>query len=101
MKLGVLALASAAILAGTAANAGMLDVTCSVDVVVGHGSITVRECLKLERDSIIRLSKPAGADLLVQIQGVAAATGEIVVDDETTSVRIAEILPPPGTEVGS
>jgi flagellar motor switch/type III secretory pathway protein FliN len=81
--------------------AGMLDVPCEVEVIVGHGSITVRECLKLQRDSIIRLSKAAGADLLVQIQGVATATGEIVVDDDTTSVRIAEILPPPGTEVPS
>lgn len=80
---------------------GMLDVPCEVEVIVGHGSITVRECLKLQRDSIIRLSKAAGADLLVQIQGVATATGEIVVDDDTTSVRIAEILPPPGTEVPS
>ena len=81
--------------------AGMLDVRCSVDVVVGNGSITVRDCLKLQRDSIIRLAKPAGSDLQVNIQGIAAATGEIVVDDETTSVRISEILPPPGTEVGS
>ena len=80
---------------------GMLDVRCHVDVIVGHGSITVRDCLKLQRDSIIRLAKNAGADLLVQIQGVPAATGEIVIDDDTTSVRISEILPPPGTEVAS
>ena len=81
--------------------AGMLDVPCEIEVIVGHGTITVRECLKLQRDSIIRLSKAAGADLQVQVQGVAAATGEIVVDDDTTSVRIADILPPPGTEVQS
>lgn len=80
---------------------GMLDVPCEVEVIVGNGSITVRECLKLQRDSIIRLAKVAGEDLLVQIQGVAAASGEIVVDDDTTSVRIVEILPPPGTEVQS
>jgi flagellar motor switch protein FliN/FliY len=77
----------------------MLDVRCQVDVIVGTGSMTVRECLRLERDSIIRLAKPAGADLQVVIQGVPAATGEIVVDDETTTVRISEILPPPGIEV--
>lgn len=80
---------------------GMLDVTCQVDVIVGHGSMSVRECLKLERDSVIRLSTPAGSDLTVEIQGVTAATGEIVVDDDTTSVRISEILPPPGSEVQS
>jgi flagellar motor switch/type III secretory pathway protein FliN len=77
---------------------GMLDVRCQVEVIVGHGSITVRDCLKLQRDSIIRLREAAGADLLVHVQGIVAATGEIVVDDETTSVKITEILPPPGPE---
>ena len=77
---------------------GMLDVPCQVDVIVGRGTITVRECLKLQRDSIIRLDQLAGADLQVEVQGVPTATGEIVVDDEMTSVRIAEILPPRGDE---
>ena len=73
---------------------GMLDVRCQVDVIVGTGSITVRDCLKLQRDSVIRLKETAGDDLRVHVQGVVAATGEIVVDDETTSVKITEILPP-------
>lgn len=73
---------------------GMLDVRCQVEVIVGRGSITVRECLRLQRDSVIRLNETAGADLKVQVQGVVAASGEIVVDDETTSVKITEILPP-------
>lgn len=75
---------------------GMLDVRCQVDVIVGTGSITVRDCLKLQRDSVIRLRETAGDDLLVHVQGVATASGEIVVDDETTSVKITEILPPAG-----
>lgn len=77
---------------------GMLDVPCHVDVIVGRGSISVRDCLKLQRDSVIRLNQPAGEDLVVHIQGIATATGEIVVDDETTSVKITAILPPPGGE---
>ncbi len=77
---------------------GMLDVRCKVDVVVGHGSITVRDCLRLRQDSVIRLVETAGDDLVVHVQGIAAATGEIVVDDETTSVKITAILPPPGGE---
>lgn len=78
--------------------AGMLDVTCRVEVIVGSGSITVRDCLKLQRDSIIRLTQAAGSDLQVVVQGVAAATGEIVIDDDTTSVRISDVLPPPNVE---
>lgn len=79
---------------------GLLDVPCQVDVVVGYGSISVRECLKLQRDSIIRLREAAGDDLIINVQGVATAAGEIVVDDETTSVKITEILQPAGTEGG-
>ena len=77
---------------------GMLDVPCRVEVIVGYGSITVRECLELKRDSVIRLAQAAGADLQVKVQGIAAARGEIVVDDDATSVRISEVLPPPGAE---
>jgi flagellar motor switch protein FliN len=82
----------------TATYAGMLDVTCRVEVIVGTGSITVRDCLKLQRDSVVRLAQPAGSDLQVTVQGVPTATGEIVIDDDTTSVRISSVLPPPGAE---
>ena len=77
---------------------GMLDVRCQVDVLVGHGSISVAEFLKLQPDSIIRLREDAGADLLLQVHGLIAATGEIVVDDDTSSIKITEILPPPSGE---
>jgi flagellar motor switch protein FliN/FliY len=76
----------------------MLDVPCMVEVIVGTGSITVRECLQLQRDSVIRLEQPAGADLALLVEGIPAASGEIVVDDDTTSVRISAILPTPSAE---
>ncbi len=77
---------------------GMLDVPCTVEVIVGTGSITVRECLQLQRDSVIRLEQAAGTDLRLFVEGVATAAGEIVVDDETASVRISAILPTPSAE---
>ena len=80
------------------AYAGMLDVRCLVEVLVGTGSITVRDCLLLQRDSLIRLAQSAGSDLQLNVQGVPMARGEIVVDDETTTVRITEVLPPPHAE---
>jgi len=80
--------------------AGMLDVPCIVEVVVGDCSITVRDCLKLKRNSVLRLRTNAGADLSVSVQGVPVATGEIVVIDDRTAVRISHITAPPGTEVG-
>lgn len=78
--------------------AGMLDIPCSIDVIVGTGSITVRECLRLQRDSLIGLMQAAGSDLTVLVQGVPAATGVIVIEEETTSVRIAAVLAPPSAE---
>ena len=70
----------------SAVYSGMLDVTCRVDVIVGTGSITVRDCLKLQRDSIVRLTQTAGSDLQVVVQGVPTATGEIVIDEDTKVV---------------
>jgi flagellar motor switch protein FliN/FliY len=81
--------------------AGMLDVTCTVDVIVGDGTITVRDCLKLKRHSVIRLRRQAGSDLAIHVQGVPIATGEIVVVDDRTAVRISRITTPPGTEGSS
>ena len=77
---------------------GMLDVRCTVEVIVGTGSITVRDCLALQRNSVIRLQQVAGADLEVTVEGIPTAAGEIVIDDDTTSLRISEILPPPHAE---
>lgn len=81
--------------------AGLLDVRCEVEVVVGSGSITVRDCLKLQPSSVIRLMQPAGADLEVRVQGIPTATGEVVIDEDTTSVRVSDILPPPSAEARS
>jgi flagellar motor switch protein FliN/FliY len=78
--------------------AGMLDVVCRVDVVLGTGSMTVRDCLKLQRSSVIRLQQLAGSDLEVQIHGVAAARGEVVIIDDGTTIRLTDVIPPPDTE---
>jgi flagellar motor switch/type III secretory pathway protein FliN len=75
----------------------MSDVVCMVDVFLGTGRITVRECLKLQQLSIIRLDQSAGSDLDVRIHGVSVAVGEAVVIDESMSVRVTAIVPPPGS----
>src|SRR5689334_18200931 len=81
--------------------AGMLDVVCSVDVVVGWGSITVRECLRLRAQSVIPLKQAAGADLELRVQGVTLATGEIVIVDDGTAVRVAQVSAPQGAEAAA
>jgi flagellar motor switch/type III secretory pathway protein FliN len=78
--------------------AGMLDVPCVVDVLLGTGRITVRDCLRLQRLSVIRLHQVAGSDLDVRVQDVSVAFGEAVIVDESTAVRISTIVAPPGVE---
>lgn len=74
------------------------DVACRVDVVLGSASLTVRHCLSLQRDSVIRLAQSAGNDMQVVVNGVAIAQGEVVIIDHSTAVRITDILAPPSNE---
>ena len=74
------------------------DVACQVDVVLGTASLTVRQCLSLQRDSVIRLTQSAGSDLQVVVNGVGLALGEVVIIDSSTAVRVTDILPPPSNE---
>jgi len=71
------------------------DVACNVEIILGTGNMSVRDCLSLKHHSVIRLTQPAGSDLQVRVNGVAIAQCEIVVIDDSTSVRLTEILPPP------
>jgi flagellar motor switch protein FliN/FliY len=78
--------------------AGFLDVACPVSVVLGTGSISVRECIALDRNSVVRLVQPAGEDLHVFAGGVSIARGEVVVVDEGTAVRLTEVIKPTSSE---
>lgn len=70
-------------------------VVCNVDVVLGSSSLSVRECLQLRRNSILKLSESAGADMQVLVNGIAIARGEIVIVDDSTAIRLTDILPSP------
>jgi len=77
----------------------MSDVTCTVDVFLGTGRITVRDCMKLQQSSIIRLEQLAGSDLDVRVHGVAIAVGEAIVVDESAGVRLTAVAAPPTSGV--
>ena len=78
--------------------AALNDVVCQVDVVLGSSTLTVRECLRLRRNSIIRLAETAGEDMHVVVNGIAIAAGEVVIVDDNTAIRLTDILPPPSSE---
>lgn len=71
------------------------DLVCKVDVVLGTGTMTVRECLSLRRHKVVCLAQAAGADLQVLANGVPIAQGEVVIIEDSTAVRLTEILAPP------
>jgi flagellar motor switch protein FliN/FliY len=77
------------------------DVSCSVDVWLGTATISVRDCLHMKRHTVIRLAQSAGSDMQVVVNGVLVAHGEVVIIDDSTAVRVTEILPPPSSESGS
>ncbi len=87
--------------AGVTVDLGRLrDVVCGVDVVLGTGSISVRQCLALKDGSIIPLEQVAGSDLQVVVNGVPIALGEVVIVEDSTAIRLTEILPPPSAATG-
>jgi flagellar motor switch protein FliN len=78
-------------------NERLQDVLCRVEVVLGTGTVSVRDCLNLRRQHVLRLNQAAGADLQVRVNGVPIALGEVVIVDDSTSIRLTEITPPPSS----
>jgi flagellar motor switch protein FliN/FliY len=82
-----------------AAYAPLQDVVCRVEVMLGTAAMSVRNCIALRPDTIIPLTKSAGGDLEVFVNGVLVAFAEVVIMDESTAVRVTEVVAPPSSEV--
>lgn len=67
-----------------------LDVPLEVEVELDRRTLTVRQILALEPDAIIPMSRSAGENLDVRIGGVLIGYGEIVVNENTTGIRITD-----------
>ena len=76
------------------------DVVCRVDVMLGGAALSVRDCLALRKNTIIRLAKVAGGDMDIVVNGVVVATGEVAIMEESTAVRVTELVAPPSSEAG-
>ncbi|MGV3517962.1 FliM/FliN family flagellar motor switch protein [Luteitalea sp.] len=80
------------------ALAGFGDVRMHVDVLLGRGAMTLRACLALQKGSIVRLSQSAGQDLFVLVNAVPVARGEVVIIDDSVSLRLTEFRQKAATE---
>ena len=84
--------------AGPASLVWLQDVPCHVEFVVAHAQLRLRECMHLAPDVVIRLDRPAGADIELRVEGRAVASGEIVVVDNVASLRVTHIVPQVGAD---
>ncbi len=75
---------------------GIGDLNCHVTVVLGTASISVRQCLRLERRTVLRLDQAIGEDLRIDVNGVTIALGEVAIIDTTTAIRLTELASAPG-----
>jgi flagellar motor switch protein FliN len=73
----------------------LLDVRVPVNVLLGSGTISIRQCLALERNSLVELEQSAGEDLHLDVNGVRVARGEVVIMEDSAALRITEISAPP------
>ena len=69
------------------------SVRCPVTVLLGTGTISVRQCLELQRQMVLRLVEAAGEDLTVLVGGVAVARGEVVLIDNSAAIRVTDLTP--------
>jgi flagellar motor switch protein FliN len=73
----------------------LLDVRVPVNVLLGSGTISIRQCLAIERNSLVELEQSAGEDLHLDVNGVRLARGEVVIVEDSAALRITEISAPP------
>ena len=77
------------------------DVVCRVSVRLGTTSMTVRDCLVLDRDGVVLLAQRVGEDVDVHIHGHVIARGEIEIIDNRSSIRLTALAGASGDQVGS
>jgi len=74
--------------------AAMHDIPMNVSIEVGRLKLPVREFLKLGPSSVLDLKKIAGEPFEITINGKVVARGEVVMVEQSSGVRIVEVLKP-------
>lgn len=87
--------ASVAASDGTPQLESLLDIPVSVSVEIGRARMTVREFLRLSKDSVVELDKPVGEPLEILVNGKCVARGTAVVVNERFGVRLTEVVSQP------
>jgi flagellar motor switch protein FliN/FliY len=71
-----------------------LEIPIRIDVLIGTRLVKIRELLNLEAGYILDLKRSAGESLIIGLNNVHFAKGEVTVIEDTFGVRITEINDP-------
>jgi flagellar motor switch protein FliN/FliY len=74
------------------ARAPFRDVPIVIEVLLGKGTIPVRQLVRLEPGMVLRLDSAAGADLIVRATGVAVCLSEVVIIEDSVAARVTHVL---------
>src|SRR5437879_1867502 len=77
------------------------DIPLQISIEIGRLKIRVGDLVKLTAGSLLELKKPAGEPLDISINGTYVARGEVIVVEQTSGVRIIEILKPDSIAAGT
>ncbi len=71
-----------------------LEIPIAINVLIGTRMVKIRELLALEPGYILDLKRSAGENLMIYLNNVNFAKGEVTVIEDTFGVRITEINDP-------
>ena len=66
------------------------DIHVNVDVELDRRVMTLRDVLRLDSNSVLKMNRSAGENLDIRIGGTMIGCGEIVISETTTGVRITD-----------
>ena len=76
--------------------AGIYDIPLRVSIEVGRLKLSVGEFLHLAEGKVLEIKKPAGEPFEISLNGCVVAKGEIIMVEQSSGVRIVEVLKPAG-----
>jgi flagellar motor switch protein FliN len=71
-----------------------LEIPICIDVLIGTRLVRIRELMNMQPGSILDLKRSAGESLIIRLNNVHFAKGEVTVIEDTFGVRITEINDP-------
>ena len=76
--------------------AAIYDIPLRVSIEVGRLRLSVGEFLRLASGTVLEIKKPAGEPFEISLNGCVVGKGEIIMVEQSSGVRIVEVLKPAG-----